>query len=227
MEISFVPLSQGFDLGYRIAVFLTWCYGILSIGPIVAVDNRWPSASRNKFCKCLNKGINGQWWDQFQVNHMVYHARQPTSCDHLAERVDPPYPSNTAASHTRGTGEVVVLAVICFASCLLHTLQVVRMAQLLCRPLRIQNFSRKRPKSPCTPTWHDFTCVLNTSICTSGWLDGTAAGIPKSPTSVLSMTLVFKQIIPSKSKKGLSWHFVLKSGERFFLHSLLFISLLG
>jgi hypothetical protein len=23
MEISFVPLSQGFDLGYRIAVFLT------------------------------------------------------------------------------------------------------------------------------------------------------------------------------------------------------------
>jgi hypothetical protein len=81
--------------------------------------------------------------------------------------ISTPVVSNTAAFLTRGSGKAGCLAVMRFASCLLYMTHFERMARMLFLPFRIQN-SRKRLKSPCSPTWHDFTGVLNTSLSTVG-----------------------------------------------------------
>jgi len=74
LEISFVPLSLGFDWGYLTAVFLIWTLWDSKYWSHCRCRHSLASTPGNKFCKCLNKGINGQWQGQFQVNHTIYRA---------------------------------------------------------------------------------------------------------------------------------------------------------
>lgn len=94
---------------------------------------------------------NAKWTTRYTAQVYRHNPHLATVSQKSGPAISASVVSNTAASHTHGIGEAGGLTVICFASCLLHTLQFARMARLLFRPLRIQNFSSKRLKESLHP----------------------------------------------------------------------------